>query len=351
MSLINAVIVQHDRTVSIQKVPLPKLHDEWILVQVKAVALNPTDWKKVVMGWTDTGSRLGVDYSGVVEDVGSKVTRFRKGDRVAGLVNGGDTLNHDNGAFATYIIAKECVQIHIPDNLSFEQAATVGLGVVTCGQGLYRALQLPLPDSGSKLPIPVLIHGASTSTGILGIQLAKVSGLFVIATASPHNFQYLESLGADAVFDYHSPTAGSEIRALTENKLKHAWDCAGNGEVICANALSDCEPSRYAGINLSDDGAVLQRINSMVEGPILTAGYDVFGENWAFGDILVPAKPDEMAFASRFLAIAQSMLAEGTLLPVNATVKKFENGLEGVIKGLDELRRGKLSATKLVYTF
>jgi NADPH:quinone reductase-like Zn-dependent oxidoreductase len=70
-------------------VPLPRLRDEYMLVKTKAVALNPTDWKKVIKA-TSPGAIAGCDYAGVVEQIGSKVTTaFKVGDRVAGLVRGG----------------------------------------------------------------------------------------------------------------------------------------------------------------------------------------------------------------------------------------------------------------------
>lgn len=73
----------------IQEVPQPKLRDEYVLVKVNAVGVNPTDWKHVHNGVTDAGSRVGCDYAGVVEAVGSKVTKaFKKGDRITGVVHG-----------------------------------------------------------------------------------------------------------------------------------------------------------------------------------------------------------------------------------------------------------------------
>ena len=75
--------------VSVQMVPIPKLRAGWVLVDVKAVALNPTDWKKVDFGEADLGAQVGCDYAGVVREIGSNVTSLKKGDRVASLVHGG----------------------------------------------------------------------------------------------------------------------------------------------------------------------------------------------------------------------------------------------------------------------
>lgn len=89
--------------------------------------------------------------------------------------------NAENGAFARYIAVKENIQMHIPDNVSFEAAATTGVGIGTTGYGLYKVLGLPFPDptasdhySQTEARDTVLIYGGSTATGSLAIQLAKL---------------------------------------------------------------------------------------------------------------------------------------------------------------------------------
>lgn len=80
----------------------------------------------------DSGSNLGSDYAGVVDEVGSKLTKsFKKGDRVAGFVHGGNEVWGEDGAFAEYITAKGDIQSKIPENLSFEEASTLGVGITT----------------------------------------------------------------------------------------------------------------------------------------------------------------------------------------------------------------------------
>lgn len=149
-------------------------------------------------------------------------------------------MQHENGAFAEYLVAKAAVQTHIPERISFEEAATLGVGIVTVGQGLYQSLKLPLPTEPSKDGTPVLIYGGSTATGTLAIQFAKLSGLTVLTTASPHNHQLCKDLGADAVFDYNDPTCAEQIRDYTQNKLHHAFDTISSEQTaaICAAALS-----------------------------------------------------------------------------------------------------------------
>jgi len=157
----------------IQEVPLPKLRDDYVLVKVKDVALNPTDWKHIDVEFlSKPGHTVGCDFSGTVEEVGPKVTKeWKKGDRIAGFVHGVNSAEKEDGCFAEYCVAKGDLQMKIPDNMSDEEASTLGVGVSTVGQGLYQSLGLPLPGSG-KAGFPVLIYGGSTATGSLAIQYA-----------------------------------------------------------------------------------------------------------------------------------------------------------------------------------
>ena len=109
--------------------PIPKLRDDFILVKNVAVAINPTDWQHID-GEGQPGATVGCDYAGTVIDVGPAVTKsFAKGDRVCGFIHGSNGDNHEDGAFAEYVTAKGELQIPIPDGMSFEEAATLGVGM------------------------------------------------------------------------------------------------------------------------------------------------------------------------------------------------------------------------------
>lgn len=215
------------------------------------------------------------------------------------------------------------------------------------GQGLYRTLGLPLPEAAPRDQY-VLIHGGSTATGIWGIQFAKLSGLKVITTSSPHNFGYLTALGAEKVFDYKDPSTGSDIRAYTNNGLKLAWDCVGTGETLVASALSS-EGGKYAAITPIDNEKV-REANPKVDEPHRTLAYEIFGERFHRGPTETPPKPEEFEFAKKVFSVAQGLLADGKLKAPRIDVNRGGSGLEGVLKGLDELRAGNVSGQKLVYT-
>src|SRR5258706_12778540 len=130
--------------------------------------------------------RLGVDYAGTVEAVGKDVTRFHPGDEVYGA---------RNGALAEYVTVRESRNIvPKPSNISFEQAAGVGVAAITALQSLRDKGQL---QAGQK----VLINGASGGVGTFAVQIAKAMGAEVTGVCSTKNLDLVRSLGADLVID------------------------------------------------------------------------------------------------------------------------------------------------------
>lgn len=357
-STAKAIVIKSKGQAAIETLPTPALRDEYILVHTTAVALNPTDFAhlNLFMGNEEggIGSRLGCDYAGVVEEVGAKVTNgLQKGDRVFGWVHGANQRQHEDGAFGEYIAAKGDIQMKTPDNITDQEAATLGLGITTVGQSLYQALELPLPTHAPERAFPVLIYGGSTATGILAIQFAKASGLSVITTASPHNADYLRSLGADVVVDHHSASCADEIRAATGGRpIRHAMDCISKEPTakVCAAALADDEEGgRYASL-LAVDEAVLHGVNKHVKVHPVTLAYTVFGEDVTKLGHDIPANAKDWEFGTMFMALARNLVASGKVKPAKQSVNRGGQGLEGVLKGLDEIKQGKVSGEKLVYT-
>lgn len=185
--------------------------------------------------------------------------------------------------------------------------------------------------------------------GISGIQYAKLSGYNVITTASPHNFDYLKELGASAVFDYKSPTVSEDIRKHTGDALTLAWDCQSTDEsaAIVARALSSSKPS-IVGTLLPVDKKKVQEVNPNADVQ-MSLYYTVFGEEFGyFGKR--DAVPENYEFGKRFWELSRELLAEGKLKPIRVIKNRGGSGLDGVIVGLKELKEGKVSAGKLVYT-
>lgn len=335
-----AIKVADGGTAELRQVALPQLRDDCILVKVEAVALNPADWKHIQMAVT--GATIGCDYAGYVVDVGQAVrSPLVKGDRVAGVTHGSNAGNIEDGCFAEYCVAKDGLQMRIPENMSFEEAATLGLGITTMSQGLYTSLRLPLPTEPTQRPFPVLIHGGSTATGSLAIQFAKLSGLTVVTTCSPHNFDYVLSLGADVVYDYRDPECAEKIRRFTQDSLEHVFDCVSEGQspTLCASSVSN----RGGAISfLLPTVSPREDVESR-----RTIAYSVFGEEFPFGSLRVPAKPSDFKFGQEFWQLTEAIFREGRVRVHRHEVRN--GGLRGILGGLQELRENKISAMKLVY--
>ncbi|PYH88787.1 GroES-like protein [Aspergillus ellipticus CBS 707.79] len=219
--------------------PIPPLRPDTIRVRVVSVALNPTDWKSCRR--SPAGVSVGCDYAGIVDEVGSAVTRpIRKGDRVCGSTVGCNPLHPEDGAFGEYVVAIADPQIVIPENLSFAEAATLGTGLVTVGQALYQSLKMAPPEDPIATPETVLIYGGSSATGTLAIQYAKLSGYRVLTTCSPHSFALVKGLGADGVWDYRDAGAAEAIREETQDGLTLVLDTISveSSAAFCAKAIS-----------------------------------------------------------------------------------------------------------------
>jgi NADPH:quinone reductase-like Zn-dependent oxidoreductase len=158
--------------------PLPVIRSNYLLIRVVSIALNPTDWKHIERDHPRVGGLIGCDLAGVVEDIGSAVPSelFKKGDRVCGFAHGGNFNNPEDGAFAEYALSSANMAMKIPNHLSYDEAATLGVGLSTVAQGLFECgygLGLALPSNPLKRSETLLIYGGSLATGTLGIQFAK----------------------------------------------------------------------------------------------------------------------------------------------------------------------------------
>lgn len=335
------VIVAPQQADLVSDRPLPTLRDDYILVKTEAVALNPTDWKHIAF-LAAPGCLAGCDYAGVVQEVGKAVQKpFRKGDRIAGVAHGGNVLQHEDGAFAEYVIVKGDVQMRIPDTLSLQQAAALGVGIVTVGQGLYQSLKLALPTTPLATPEPLLIYGGSTATGTLAIQFAKLSGYRVLTTCSPHNFGLVQGLGADAVYDYHDPSSAAAIRAATGDRLQLVFDTISTED---SAKFCDAAMSTKGGEYTALLAVAIERENVDSR---WTIGYTIMGEDFMLGPDLWTARPEDKAFAEKFWSISEPLLATGIIKPHPIEVKP--EGLQGVLEGLQLLQADKVSGKKLVY--
>jgi len=166
-----------------------------VLIRVHATSVNPVDWKVRAghaKGYLKYNMPFipGWDVSGVIESVGSGVSRLKVGDEVYSRPD----ISRD-GAYAEYIAVRESEVALKPKSIDHVHAAVIPLAALTAWQALFDGAKL---SSGQT----VLIHGAAGGVGTFAVQFAKMKGARVIATASKRNHDFLRSLGADELIDY-----------------------------------------------------------------------------------------------------------------------------------------------------
>ncbi len=175
--------------------PVPAADE--ILIKVMASGVNPVDWviregSNGLSAFLKLPMTLGCDAAGIVEETGSEVTAFQKGDAVYG-----ETNFFADGSYAEYCAAKASQFALKPKSIGFNEAAGVPLAGLTAWTALFEQGQL---RAGQR----VLIQGASGGVGSFAVQFAKARGAYVIGVASARNLEYVKQLGADEVIDYQS---------------------------------------------------------------------------------------------------------------------------------------------------
>lgn len=176
-------------------IPKPQISDSEVLIQVKAAAVNPvellilTGSVKLIQDYT-MPLTLGNECSGIVEQVGSKVKDFAKGDRVFTRLP-----IQKIGAFAEYVAVEQDVVAKMPDGYDFNTAAAIPLTGLTAYQAMVEELE-------AKPGETLLIPGGSGSFGQMAVPVAKALGLRVIVTGNARAREQFVSMGVDRYMDY-----------------------------------------------------------------------------------------------------------------------------------------------------
>jgi len=340
-----------------------------IVVHNRAVAINPVDWAIAtlpfigprVVPWLVPPAVLGEDLAGEVAEVGPGVTRFKVGDRVVAFAAGGNQNRNraSEGAFQTYVVVLAHMASPIPDSLSYDQASVLPLGLSTASCGLFQKdfLALAHPSADARpTGKTLLIWGGATSVGCNAIQLAANAGYEVFTTASAHNADYLKSLGASQVFDYHRKGVVKEIiEALKGKTLAGAFAIATGSTSLCLDVVHAAQGDKFVAvaagpISLTDVGAggmlqVLPMLPKMLFSGLsdtLKARTRGIGTKFIWGGSLV----DNEVGPAVFVDFLPRALAEGRFVAAPPAVV-VGDGLEAIETGFVAQRRG-VSAKKVV---
>ncbi|MFC7431595.1 MULTISPECIES: NADP-dependent oxidoreductase [unclassified Agrococcus] len=225
------------------EVPQPDADAGRIVVAVRAAGVNPLD-SKLRSGARPSGEITtprvpGGDAAGEVVEVGEGVEGWTVGDRV--VVQGAA------GAYATHTVATPQQLHRLPEGVSFEQGAAMGIPASTAYQGLVE-LELRAGET-------LLIHAGSGAVGQAAIQLAVLQGATVVATASEANHDRVRELGATPVA--YGPGLLDRVREVAPGGVDVVYDCVGSEESMAVSAQLVADPHRIGTIVWSEAAAAL----------------------------------------------------------------------------------------------
>lgn len=313
-----------------REVDMPAVGDDEVLVRVHAASVHPDVWHVVagrpyVLRLMGAGVLKpknpipGTDMSGIVESVGKNVTQFRPGDSVFGetIVT---ELWTNGGAFAEYVSVPQDLLALKPDNVTFEQAASVPSSGIIALQNLRGARQ---EFPGQK----VLINGAGGGVGSLALQLAKAYGAHVTAVDSTSKLSMLRSLGADRVIDYTEEdfTKGGDRYNLI-------FDIPGNHPFSeCRRALK--AEGRYVLIGHEKFGASGQRVFGIMPYFFRLMFLSRFVKQLRGPGLPMPTRQDAMGLLREFLEAGKITPVIDSTYPLSEARAALRHMMEDELRG------------------
>lgn len=223
----------------------------------------------------------------------------------------------------------------LPDWISFEQGATLGVACVAAAGALYDSLAIPWPTNppytcGFEAVVEqdrpwILIWGASSVTGMMAIQFAKLSNLRVFAVAGSHNSPDLYNLGANVVVDRHKP---EEVLEKARNlRIELGVDCIGK------------ETATYAVRALQPGSKLVYLVQRPDQDALEQAGTEAT-------DVLIKRFHEDQTYGSNLVNFLSHHLFAQTLRPVKFEI--VEGGLGAIEEGLQRLRDQAVSGKRLI---
>lgn len=266
-----AVIQNYEAPIEIADVDRPALQEDSVIIEVHAASLNPIDnilragHLKEMMA-LNFPHVMGYDVSGVVIDVGSRVTTVKVGDSVLARPN-----QEDAGAVAEFARLKENELALKPAGLSHTDAASAPLAGLTAWQALITKGNL-------KKAQKVLIHAGSGGVGTYAIQIAKHFGAYVATTTSTKNAELVKRLGADVVIDYKTHQFQNELSGydlvfdmLGGDTLTESFKVLKKGGTMVSikgqdtDGLAAKHDVRFEWFFMSPDGGMLSELLTLMD--------------------------------------------------------------------------------------
>ncbi|KAH8703974.1 chaperonin 10-like protein [Talaromyces proteolyticus] len=331
------VVIHSGPKAEVVQSPIPKPKPDQLVIKVIVSGSNPKDWK--YPEWTEAVINQGDDIAGIVHEVGSGVTEFKIGARVAAF----HEMATPGGSYAEYAVSWAHTTFHLPEKTTYEEASTIPLAALTASLALFGRLSLPTPFSPAKEKIPLIIYGGSSAVGAFAIKLAQkanIHPLFVVAGSGTSFVEKLiDSSKGDRIIDYRPGIdhVVDEIyktaKASGEETIKYALDSITLDATYGAIAkVLDSKEGQFTG--------VLPFNENVFPSTVTTSMTNV-------GSVHSPKVPGDEDLGFVFSRLFSKGLKEGWFSGHPHEVVR--NGLEGVEEALKNLKDGKNSASKYVF--
>ncbi|SPQ18387.1 b4b43796-8b17-4402-b827-cc67fd36ed47 [Thermothielavioides terrestris] len=325
----------------VSNIPRPTPGPKQALVKCLAVGLNPVEPLQQHTGLliTEWPAVIGSDFVGAVLEVGPECARLRPGDTVYGCA----PLGQNRFApFQETFLVEEGVVLKKGDNISIEEAATVGAGLLTAGLCLLAGAGLKLSDDGTRAPEKdewVVVFGGAGTVGQFAVQIAHACGYKVLASCSPSKDSIALKSGATATFNNRATVDDqlAQIKKVTGGNFARMIDTTAYGYDIMVKALETCSTAATKYLTSVDDWSPFNTPSAINEYRASLGHLCRLDESTG-----AQVTQDIAGWISTF----EAHLGTGTLRPIEYQL--FDGiGWESVIKGIQELESGK-AAKKIV---
>ncbi|XBW36868.1 hypothetical protein QEN19_002447 [Hanseniaspora menglaensis] len=386
----NALVVEHNNSYALQEVPVPEsfMHES-ILIDVKAVAANPMDWKFLECDLAPEGSIAGCDAAGVIVKLGDSEVEAKEinskyglkvGDFVSGFVHGMSSTHPENGAFANYcwIDAGASIKFnpkdkhgfektkalgdHIPGNEiidSFEKAASLPSSLFTAAMVFLVNLNKRIDfdndewqDTNSKL----LVYGGSTSFALHLLQINKLVKGFknVITISSKKHDQALTNFNVSENFDYRNPEFEKDI-VKKHHDIEYIIDCVSNQETFknaykIANDVVKDGHHKVHLINLAGLSNDVIDEAKRNDDRIINSSTSLFSMEtfpMSYGPFKIIPDPIYRKTALKNIAKLNKAILNGQYKTIPVKINE-KSGFEGVESAVSGIKKGKNSGEKFV---
>ena len=321
--------------------PIPDLKPYEILVHNKAIGLNPIDWKGKKYGfgiyhfpWIN-----GRESSGDIVKLGNKVnqTKYSIGDKV--IISSTSYRDNRTSTFQQYTAIDSRLVWKLPNSFSYEDGATIGVGLVTAGIIFYNSFNFELSDKPETTKGTILIWGGATVVGLYLCQLAKIHGLKVIAIASTKHKDYLEKLGVDHLIDRHlsEDEIIQKIDKIEEiDHIDYGVDCVSKDTSNVVLRILDHKLKKP----LDGESSTKPKFSGIVGVP------KDHPKTVDVREVVIKRFHEDVSYGEKFIEITNKFLEKRQIEPVR--FKQYKGGLHIIDDALKDLEKIGANGEKYV---